>query len=133
MEEVVGSIPIGSTHRTGVIARAHVRSRPSVVTPTVGRTRREARMGEQSDATTADRDAAARTRLGAWMVIAGTSGTVLALLTYVDVWQVSDSRPTAWAVVAAACAVLTLAGAAMLWSGITRRARSAAGGGTRSD
>jgi len=90
-------------------------------------------VGEQSDAANAERDAAARTRLGAWMVIAGTSGTVLALLTYVDVWQISDSRPTVWAVVAAACAVLTLAGAAMLWSGITRRARTAAGRGTTGD
>jgi len=71
-----------------------------------------------------DRDAAARIRLGSWMLIAGTAGTILALLTYIDVWQVSDSRPTIWAVVAAACAVLTLAGAARLWSGVTLRARS---------
>ena len=82
-------------------------------------------MREQSDPRLTERDAAARTRLGAWMVIAGTAGAVLALLTYVDVWQVSDTRPTAWAVVAAACAVLTLAGAAVLWSGVTLRARSA--------
>ncbi len=60
------------------------------------------------------------------MVIAGTAGAILASLTYVDVWQVSDSRPPLWAVVAAACAVLTLAGAAILWGGITARSRAEA-------
>ncbi|MFM7509040.1 MAG: hypothetical protein ACKO5A_05780 [Actinomycetota bacterium] len=72
------------------------------------------------------RHGAASVRLGSWMLIAGTAGAILAVLTYVDVWQISDSRPTIWAVVAAACAVLTLAGAATLWSGITERARAEA-------
>ena len=72
------------------------------------------------------RDAAAKVRLGAWMVVAGTAGTILAVLTYVDVWQVSDGRPTVWGLVAAGCAVLTLAGAAVLWSGVTARVRAEA-------
>lgn len=65
-----------------------------------------------------------RVRLGSWMVIAGSLGTVLALLTYLDVWNVSDTRPRGWAIVAFLCAVLTLAGFVVLWSGLTAGARA---------
>ena len=60
------------------------------------------------------------------MVIAGSLGAILALLTWFDVWQVSDTRPTGWGVVAIACFVLTLAGFVVLWRGLTERARAEA-------
>lgn len=70
-----------------------------------------------------------RVRLGAWMIIAGTLGTVLAVLTYIDVWNVSDTEPTAWAVIAALCAVLSLGGFVVLWAGLTAGAKAAAAAG----
>ncbi len=79
---------------------------------------------------TSDKVAAqGRVRLGAWMIIAGTLGTVLAVLTYIDVWNVSDTKPTAWAVVAALCAVLSLGGFVVLWAGLTAGAKAAAAAG----
>jgi len=66
-------------------------------------------------------------RLGAWMMIAGTLGAILALLTWVDVWDASDTKPTGWAFVGAACGVLALAGFAVCFSGLQEKARAAAG------
>ena len=60
------------------------------------------------------------------MVIAGSLGAILALLTWFDVWQVSDTRPTGWGIVAIVCFVLTLAGFVVLWRGLTERARAEA-------
>ncbi len=65
-----------------------------------------------------------RVRIGAWMVIAGTLGAVLALLTYIDVWDVSDTKPVGWAIVAALCAVLSLGGFVVLWGGLTAGAKA---------
>ncbi|UDY35756.1 hypothetical protein [Dermatobacter hominis] len=67
-----------------------------------------------------------RVRLGAWMIIAGSLGAIMALLTYVDVWDVSDTKPAGWGVVAALCAVLALAGFVVLWGGLTAGARATA-------
>jgi Na+/melibiose symporter-like transporter len=74
-----------------------------------------------------DRPGMARIRLGSWMMIAGTLGAILALLTWVDVWDASDTRPTGWAFVGAACGVLALAGFAVCFTGLQEKARSAAG------
>ena len=35
-----------------------------------------------------------KVRIGSWMVIAGSLGAILALLTYIDVWDVSDTKPS---------------------------------------
>ena len=80
------------------------------------------------------REGAARVRLGSWMVIAGSLGAILALLTWFDIWQVSDTRPTGWGIVAIGCFVLTLAGFVVLWRGLTERAQAeAAAAAARSD
>ncbi|MFZ4669334.1 MAG: hypothetical protein ACOYML_08545 [Microthrixaceae bacterium] len=80
------------------------------------------------------REGAARVRLGSWMVIAGSLGAILALLTWFDIWQVSDTRPTGWGIVTIACFVLTLAGFVVLWRGLTERAQAeAAAAAARSD
>jgi hypothetical protein len=71
-----------------------------------------------------------KVRLGAWMIIAGTLGAVIALLTYIDVWDASDGGgPAGWAVLAALCAVLSLAGFVVMWSGLTAQARARAAAG----
>ena len=75
--------------------------------------------------------AMARVRMGSWMLIAGSLGAVLALLTWFDVWNVSDEKPTGWALVAAACFVLCLAGFAVLWTGLRAGALSERGGTRR--
>jgi Na+/melibiose symporter-like transporter len=74
-----------------------------------------------------DRPGMAKIRLGAWMMIAGTLGAILALLTWVDVWDASDTEPTGWAFVGAACGVLALAGFAVCFSGLQEKARATAG------
>ena len=51
---------------------------------------------------TVDQPGMARIRLGAWMMIAGTLGAILALLTWIDVWDASDTKPAGWALAAAA-------------------------------
>jgi Na+/melibiose symporter-like transporter len=68
-----------------------------------------------------------RIRLGSWMMIAGTLGAVIALLTWIDVWNASDSRPAGWALVGAACGVLALAGFAVFWQGLTIKSRASGG------
>jgi Na+/melibiose symporter-like transporter len=73
-----------------------------------------------------DRPGMDKIRLGSWMMIAGTLGAVIALLTWIDVWNASDTKPTGWALVGAACGVLALAGFAVFWSGLTVRSRAAA-------
>ena len=65
-----------------------------------------------------------RVRLGTWMVIAGSLGAVLALLTYIDVWDVSDTKPAGWGIAALACAVLAIGGFVVLWGGLTAGARA---------
>ena len=59
---------------------------------------------------------------------AGTLGALMALLTFYDVWNASDSadRPVAWILVAVACGVLSIAGFVALWGGLTAGARDAA-------
>lgn len=74
-----------------------------------------------------------KVRLGAWMIIAGSLGAILALLTYMDVWDVSDTKPTGWGIVAALCAVLALGGFVVLWGGLTAAARATAAGAPPSD
>jgi hypothetical protein len=74
-----------------------------------------------------------KVRLGAWMIIAGSLGAVMALLTYIDVWDVSDSKPTGWGVVAALCAVLAIAGFVVLWGGLTAGAKASAASAPPSD
>lgn len=73
--------------------------------------------------------AKAKVRIGAWMMIAGTLGALMALLTFYDVWNASDSadRPVGWILVAVACGVLSIAGFVVLWGGLTAGARDAAG------
>ena len=66
-----------------------------------------------------------RVRLGTWMVIAGSLGAVLALLTYIDVWDVSDTKPAGWGIAALVCAVLAIGGFVVLWGGLTAGARAA--------
>ena len=68
----------------------------------------------------------AKIRLGSWMMIAGTLGAVLALLTWVDVWDASDTKPTGWALVGMACAVLALGGFVVFWGGLSAKARAKA-------
>jgi Na+/melibiose symporter-like transporter len=68
----------------------------------------------------------ARIRLGAWMMIAGTIGAVLAVLTWLDVWNASDTKPVGWAIIAALCAVLALAGFATCFKGLQEKAQAAA-------
>jgi len=70
-----------------------------------------------------------KVRLGTWMIIAGSLGAVMALLTYIDVWDASDTKPTAWAFLAALCAVLALGGFVVLWGGLTAGARANAARG----
>ena len=67
-----------------------------------------------------------KVRLGSWMIIAGSLGAIMALLTYIDVWDVSDTKPTGWGIVAALCAVLALGGFVVLWGGLTAGARASA-------
>lgn len=67
-----------------------------------------------------------KVRLGTWMIIAGSLGAVMAVLTYIDVWDASDNRPTAWAFAAAACSALALGGFVVLWGGMTAGARARA-------
>ena len=71
-----------------------------------------------------------KVRLGSWMIIAGSLGAIMALLTYMDVWDVSGTKPTGWGIVAALCAVLALGGFVVLWSGLTAGARANAAAGT---
>ena len=68
-------------------------------------------------------------RLGTWMIIAGTLGTVLAVLTYIDVWDASDTKSPAWGVIAALCAVVALGGFVVLWGGLTAGAKANAATG----
>jgi Na+/melibiose symporter-like transporter len=74
-----------------------------------------------------DRPGMDKIRLGSWMMIAGTLGAVLALLTWIDVWNASDSKPTGWALVGVACAVLALGGFAVFWQGLTIKSRASSG------
>ena len=74
-----------------------------------------------------DRPGMDKIRLGSWMMIAGTLGAVLALLTWIDVWNASDSKPTGWALVGVACAVLALGGFAVFWQGLTIKSRASGG------
>lgn len=67
------------------------------------------------------------------MIIAGTIGAVLALLTYIDVWDASNTKPTAWWVIAAFCGVLALGGFVVLWSGLTAGAKANAANTTHPD
>jgi Na+/melibiose symporter-like transporter len=75
---------------------------------------------------TVDQPGNARIRLGAWMMIAGSLGAILALLTWIDVWDASDTKPVGWAIAAALCAVLALAGFAVCFTGLQERSRAAA-------
>lgn len=70
-----------------------------------------------------------KVRLGSWMIIAGTLGAILALLTYVDVWNATEDTPTAWGFVAALCGVLAIGGFVVLWGGLTAGARLSASNG----
>ena len=65
-----------------------------------------------------------RVRLGSWMIIAGSLGAILCLLTYLDVWNVSDTKPIGWALGAALCAVLAIGGFVVLWGGLTEGAKA---------
>ena len=67
-----------------------------------------------------------KVRLGSWMIIAGTLGAVLALLTYIDVWNMSDAKPTAWGGVALLCMLLAIGGFVVLWGGLTTGAKLSA-------
>ena len=58
------------------------------------------------------------------MIIAGTLGAVLALLTYIDVWDASDTKSPAWGVISALCAGLALGGVVVLWGGLTPGAQA---------
>lgn len=66
-----------------------------------------------------------KVRIGSWMVIAGSLGAILSLLTYIDVWDASDTKPVGWALAAVACAVLAIGGFVVLWGGMTAGARAA--------
>jgi Na+/melibiose symporter-like transporter len=73
-----------------------------------------------------DQPGMARIRIGAWMMIAGSLGAILALLTWIDVWDVSDTKPTGWAIAAALCAVLALAGFVVCFKGLQEKSQAAA-------